>query len=423
MRQFFRLNALLVVAAILLSACSKGSVKRQVIPEQPRGETGPVTLRVGVMEGTAAVERLDPIIAAFQQQNTNYRVEKVLMPKLDVTLGYDQQMDYHRQLLKKGDLDLILDDGLTSLMGPEGLLVDLTPLIQKSRVDLKPFEAVLADLRQGNSLFVLPYAVNPQLVVYNPDLVKAAGVTLPQDTWTWDQFRQAAKSLSRGAGVDKVWGFDCLYPEELSYIWLQEATVSLKQSNEDAGREFLRFMSDLVKVDQSVPKHLHTNGSSNPTYFLDGKAGLSLVGLDKLNSAGRNWQVAPYPVLTGAKPAALVRMESYVIPEASSHQDAAWALLSFMVSQDGAMALARAGFLPFGGGSDVRQAWLQTATKYPPGIRVLSDVTWVATPPNLDGKTRLQALGLAGMAVLDGTKTWEQAAEEFRKAVSTGVHK
>ena len=42
----------------------------------------------------------------------------------------------------------------------------------------------------------LPWISQPVILYYNPDLFSAAGVAPPDDTWTWDTFKQAAAQLT-----------------------------------------------------------------------------------------------------------------------------------------------------------------------------------------------------------------------------------
>ena len=52
----------------------------------------------------------------------------------------------------------------------------------------------------------VPYCKNIQVVYYNKNMFDDAGVAYPKDGWTWDDFRDTAKKLTKGEGAAKVYG-------------------------------------------------------------------------------------------------------------------------------------------------------------------------------------------------------------------------
>jgi multiple sugar transport system substrate-binding protein len=424
MQRFARLNILLIIAATLISACSKPVVKRQSVPEQPQSEAGPVTIKAALWGTPIESTGLDAVIAAFQNKFPQYRVEKVPIPRPadpnDPT-SWDSAENSLNQMLKKGEVDLA-GVGITSGAVEQGLLVDLMPLIQRSRVDMKPFATFMNDWQQGNHVFVMPYAVSPSVLAYNKDRVSAAGVAIPKDTWTWDQFRQTAARLTQGTGSNRLPGLDNLHVESLGLMWYQQATQHLNRTQVEAASGYLQYFNGMLNLDHSMLQPPPPTEGSVVTFGLDfkeGRAGLGLVRLDVLEQYGFPAGIAPYPVLPGAKPVAPVRSETFGIPTASAHQEAAWELLQFLVSQEGAQTLATAGFLPLGGGTEAREAWLRSAAgKYPEGVESLADAEWVSLEtPVITGKTAKEAMSLATTWIMLNRKTWEESLAEFRRMV------
>jgi ABC-type glycerol-3-phosphate transport system substrate-binding protein len=418
MRRLPRLIVLLMIAAIFLSACSMPVVKRQVVPEQPEAETGPVTIKVAVNNAPISSTGIDAVIAAFQTKFPQYRVEKVQIPSptgMGDPKAIQDAEDTLHQMMKKGDVDLLQAEhgfGIFSAI-QKGLLTDLMPLVQQSRLDTAPFEPMLSESRQGSALYTMPYAVNPEVFVYNKDLVSKASVTIPQDSWTWDQFRETAASLTKGTGTDRVWGFDAMTPEDLGLIWFQQATRFLSQPTQEAASGYLRFLSDMVSVDRSLPQR--PKDGAYDIQFHQGAAGLGLIGLDGLKIMSLPIGVAPYPVLPGAKPVAKVDPFSFAIPQGSTHQEAAWALLQYFLSPDGAQTLATAGFIPLAGGSDARETWISNAaTIYGTDLHFLKDTQWVSlTAPAITGATPKEALAITTDDVLTGRRTWEESLKLY----------
>lgn len=54
----------------------------------------------------------------------------------------------------------------------------------------------LAVAQYGGKLYGLPWIAQPVVLYYNPELFEKAGVTPPDESWTWETFKEAAKKLT-----------------------------------------------------------------------------------------------------------------------------------------------------------------------------------------------------------------------------------
>ena len=92
--------------------------------------------------------------------------------------------------------------------GGSGLLTDLTPYIERDRADLaldQYFPAALDLAQVGDRFYALPYGViEAGRVLYNADLLAAAGVATPDGDWTWPEYRELARQLTRDVNGDGV---------------------------------------------------------------------------------------------------------------------------------------------------------------------------------------------------------------------------
>ncbi|NIQ99401.1 MAG: extracellular solute-binding protein, partial [Gemmatimonadales bacterium] len=71
------------------------------------------------------------------------------------------------------------------------------PFIQRDEsFDLPDFYPDLVDLcRHEGALFSLPRYTSVYVLFYNKDLFDAAGLAYPDNTWTWDDYLSAARTL------------------------------------------------------------------------------------------------------------------------------------------------------------------------------------------------------------------------------------
>jgi multiple sugar transport system substrate-binding protein len=86
------------------------------------------------------------------------------------------------------------------------------------------YPGVVEPNRYRGQLYALPYVCAPIVVFYNPAVFAAAGLKPPSTNWTWQEFLQTARALTRdtdGDGQTDQWGTLQLpgIPSSLLYVW------------------------------------------------------------------------------------------------------------------------------------------------------------------------------------------------------------
>lgn len=101
----------------------------------------------------------------------------------------------------------------------QGVWKDLTPLIQRDKVDLSQYFAPTIEASRFRGMqYGLPLAMYTDALIYNVDLFNQAGLAEPphdyDDTsWTWDKYLEYGRKLTKdtnGDGVPEIWGIDGL---------------------------------------------------------------------------------------------------------------------------------------------------------------------------------------------------------------------
>lgn len=87
-----------------------------------------------------------------------------------------------------------------------GALLDMRPLaeVEKNGIfnDVYPNILALGQVPGDNGVYMVPASLDTVQVYYNADMFTKAGVDMPKDDWTWDQWVQACKTiLSKNPGV------------------------------------------------------------------------------------------------------------------------------------------------------------------------------------------------------------------------------
>lgn len=220
-----RWGAFALAMAIMLTACGRPSPR-----VKPAAAPQVTTIRMALWSNAAPI--FAPVIAAFQEKHPEYRVETVPIPAWTQIEG----------MVRGGTVDLVPNTLTWDHMIRNGMRpVSIDPYVAKSRFDTAPFGPILEGEVVGGSHYGLPLYGYPFVFAYNKRLVAEAGVTIPTDSWTWEEFRDTATRLTRGKGDTKIWGFDwspSTAPENLVYLMaLQRAPAGgLPDSQTSAGR-------------------------------------------------------------------------------------------------------------------------------------------------------------------------------------------
>ncbi|MDB5085674.1 MAG: extracellular solute-binding protein family 1, partial [Bacilli bacterium] len=179
-----------VTASILLVSCGKQGA---VPAAQPADDTTPVTLSFG---------------GSWTSDVFNQRVGDLLKTKFPyITIQYVQFATGSKlsDLVTKGQVPDIIEGGSQddpkNSWAPLGVAFDLTPLIQKNKLDLTKFDAAyLQNVRRGSvdgQLDSLPYYLYENVLYYNKTIFDKFGVTYPTDGMTWPQVYELTKKVTQ----------------------------------------------------------------------------------------------------------------------------------------------------------------------------------------------------------------------------------
>jgi ABC-type glycerol-3-phosphate transport system substrate-binding protein len=167
------------------------------------GESGPVTISYAVWDYEQQL--YEPLAKKFTAEHPNITVALV---SLDDMMSAPQQ----QQPVQEGPLTQLrrivsgADTAPAFALTPEafgsGLMLDLAPLMDADaafkRDDFLP--GALDQYTTKGGTWVLPRYLNVQVLNYNKDLFKAAGLPEPQSGWTWTDLLGNAEQLGRKSG-------------------------------------------------------------------------------------------------------------------------------------------------------------------------------------------------------------------------------
>jgi multiple sugar transport system substrate-binding protein len=301
-------------------------------------------------------------LAAYQALVDAFRAAH---PEVHVELRHvASQGDYQKQLVTafsaKAEPDvMLLNHRRMAQFAAQGGLEPLGGYLAESRVlDAAGFypQALEAFTWEGET-WCIPQNVSSLVVYYNRALFDEAGVAYPSGTWSWEQFVETARALTRdkdGDGqIDQYGvGMDLGLMRLAPFIWqnggelLDDASKPTRLAlDTPAALEAFRWLVDLQVVHHVAPDAAAEQAEASENRFMSGSLAMYLNsrrGVPTYRTvAGLDWDVAPLP--QGKQPAGILHSDGYCLSARAKDKASAWTLIEFANSAEGQTIVAGTG--------------------------------------------------------------------------------
>ncbi|PLT28600.1 ABC transporter substrate-binding protein [Peribacillus deserti] len=262
-------------------------------------------------------------------------------PNIDVKLEIitEQYMDVMKTRLigGKGPDVFYLDAFEAPGLIETGVIEPLDEYVKKD-FDVEDFEKPLLESFQvDGKTYGFPKDYSTLALFYNKKMLQDAGVEVPK---TWDEFREAAKKLTK----DKVYGYG-VAPELARMFWLAQSKGGDVVKDGKANfatkevEEAIKPIIDMHNVDKSAVEPKEVGVTWGGEIFGQQKAAMVIEG---------NWAIpylkdtfpdvdygtAEIPAV-GDKKSTMAYTVAYVMNAASEKKEAAWELLSYLTGKEG----------------------------------------------------------------------------------------
>jgi ABC-type glycerol-3-phosphate transport system substrate-binding protein len=283
----------------------------------------------------------------------------------------DVQIEY-----VQGSWDSVHDQLLTSFEGGEapdiihdasddladfaygGYLADLTELLpERLRADIprQSWETTTF----GDGVYGVPFLQEPRVLIANTEILESSGVRVPtaDKPWSWEEFRQVTKDLTKKMGKGKY---------AVAWPLKEPVSVTLNLGLSAGGRLFHRgqdgkvtidfrdgdgvvpgTIHDQVNVDKSASRStLGMGGSDTLPGFFGGKYAMVPLGFSYRQQIaqqapeGFRWTVLPAPAGPGG-PAQGVSPQTLSVAQDSAHKKEAAQFIDFMLRPQNMVRLAK----------------------------------------------------------------------------------
>jgi multiple sugar transport system substrate-binding protein len=254
----------------------------------------------------------------------------------------------------------IISTNTFSIYRLKNSLLSLDDLIARDREELQPddfYPDIVESCRFAGEVVLIPYFFNVSLLYYNIDMLEEAGVALPTNDWTWDEYVDHARQLTRyyhDRGIDK-------FGTTINYSWWVEWLAHVHQAGgrfigEDwlhspmdspEAIEGLQFFNDLVHLYKVSPEPKDIL----PYMFVNQYSAMewaghteNWVGLRK--NATFRWDVSLLPRHPSNHRGSERVAVGMGINKYSPHRELAWEFIKFMSTYENHRKLCAAGYVP-----------------------------------------------------------------------------
>jgi multiple sugar transport system permease protein/multiple sugar transport system substrate-binding protein len=311
----------------------------------------------------AEIEIVQTLVEAFEAENTGVRVNRIHAS------DYDTKLNTMFAAGDPPDLFYLRYEDLPKLSGM-GLL---EPIDQRVKDDIKrtgedwvsAFYSVLLkayrydgdQLGQG-PLYGIPKDFTPMLMYANLGLFRRAGVEVPYDGWTWDEFDDAMKKISALEDPNgRVYGsVIASWPAVLrNMVWAHGGDffngndfndVTLDEPSAIAAMERIRRM----RFDDETAYNASSGDAQGlgEQEFYTGRIGVvGPIGRWKTprfrSISGFRWDVIPFPHTPGIDQSSAIAVTAWAMSSTSDHPDESFTLMKFLCGPQGQRLTARSG--------------------------------------------------------------------------------
>jgi multiple sugar transport system substrate-binding protein len=252
----------------------------------------------------------------------------------------------------------LLNGGYANDYASRGQLENLQPWLEKDgSVSLDEFFPQTIEIfRFDNGLWGMPRDCNTVAMYVNKTLFEKYGVELPKPDWTWQEFLEKARKLTKdenGDGRTDIFGFNAGYDSmEVHWgywVWQNGGKILNTERtkcllNEPAAIEALEFYAGLVTKEKVAPDTAQSS-TFGSNIFLTNRVAMSAEGswMIKSFSEAQHFKWAIFPLPQGKQKAAPVNGLANAMYAQSKNKDAAWRLMKFFASRPYQELLARSG--------------------------------------------------------------------------------
>ncbi|NLG83622.1 MAG: sugar ABC transporter substrate-binding protein [Firmicutes bacterium] len=302
-----------------------------------------VTIKYAFWGNPAAIGVEEEIINEFNSTHPGIKVEPVVT-------GYP---DYHPKIMtmiaggQAPDVMRIDSQFLVNFV-KAGALMPIDSLIKRDKINLNLYYKIgLPESTWKGKMYGLPWGTAPIYLIYNIKMFKDAGVELPKEGWTWQDFVKAATAIAGGEGANRRYGYGHneldIFTGILPFVWAAGGDVFDSRRTKftfDNPRVLKRLdeIATLVKNKVFADPFEMTSADVVTRWFANNRIAMRLgAAVDILTLQGIegvDFGVIHFPCGTTTK-TTIVKSNTVAISATTKYPEEAWVFLKFLRAPGG----------------------------------------------------------------------------------------
>ncbi|MGG4396643.1 sugar ABC transporter substrate-binding protein [Paenibacillus thiaminolyticus] len=274
-----RITILLLVFAMvtmLISACGTSTGEQGASGSAGAAESGQpgekVKLKVATWAGASELKEFEELISQLNEASSEYTIEVQSIPadyyqKLQAMIAGKQAPDF-----------MWLSQEYVAQYAKLGAIKPLDEELAKTDFNRDDYfqGALDVGINQGQ-IYALPWISQPYVLYYNQDMFEEAGIDLPNENWTWDDFIYTGKKLTK----DGQWG-GLIYNMPLPmFLWSYGGDVFDKDGNITLNSaQAMQGLEMYQKIAKSgvLPERAQADSMGGADMFKTGKVAMFVGG-------------------------------------------------------------------------------------------------------------------------------------------------
>lgn len=309
-----------------------------------------ITLQATVWLGDDEFKAMEELGARFTENHPEVSIEFV-----NIVDGGPWGRDQLQRMIAGGEPPdlMMLNTGQFEAFGSRGALAELDERISGDSFDLGVyFEPAVDGCKVDGKVMGLPKDISDHIVYLNTDMFEEAGVELPENEWTWDDYREIAQALTRDSDGDgqidrwgiaiqnSVWSWGSFVHSNGGAVLNDERSEILLDTEE--AREALRaYYGVLIDDEAAVPPGALPQVEGAQEQFLSGLTGMNMAGPwfrpSLVENEPFNWtlRLFPRPGADSEAPISVLYTDQWAMSSSTDNPDQAWELLKFLSGPEG----------------------------------------------------------------------------------------
>lgn len=301
----------------------------------------PKTLKVYTWWDITKFAHLQKMKEDFESKNPDIKLEFITVPGE----GYADTMITKLAGGETPDVMMLAMDQVPRY-AKKNMIMPLDDLADKEYKD-SLYPVVKNALTVDGKMYAAGRDVTPKVMYINTKMFKDAGVEIPSDTWTMDDFVEVAKQLTKGSGADAQWGYywknysDQTFAHMAAFggkLYSEDGKSSVLSTDENT-KKAVQFMYDLTNTYKVCPTGAQAAqyGDNEYSSFMANKVAMQIGSLStsaNLEANKAEYTVLPIPSVNGVSTSSSF-VNTWTIPEGAKNLELSWRVVEFLSGKEG----------------------------------------------------------------------------------------